>query len=202
MKYLFCDSEIELSFSPDGMLAWPTAWEQELLAHGFLEAATTILKLLPSCAVKVPWLIGSASRNLVGEERTESRSHLEGRAFDMSPMYTKDLILSPDKQIMGLAWNIVSVCLLSSAYEKYPHFVVEGDHLHVQPGADLPVSGLLLAFTMPSWYPWVSSITACDESNPLCDSMWIFAQDEAAVRLASDSEVVEYLAALSDEKAS
>lgn len=196
MTYKLVDGSIDLNFSDDGLLAWPAAWEDRLARRGFLDAAAAILTALPACAVRTPWIIGSDNENLFGDPRTESKSHMSGRAFDMSPMFSRDDILSPDRRIMGLAWNVVSLAMLSSAYGRYPHFVVEGDHLHVQPEAALDPSEMSAVMTMPSWYPWTDIIRGDEDTSVLDGSWWLFNAQKGTMRLAEDTAIKRALKAL------
>lgn len=196
MNFDFIGQQVDLTLTDDGLLAWPTEWTDELREHGFIEAAVTILAALPKCALRAPWIIGSASKTLSGGDRLESSSHREHRAFDMSPMFDKDHIMSPDGAIMGLAWNVISVDIISCAYAKYPHFVVEGDHLHVQPGANLPQDKMLCAMTMPRWYEWTGAIMDSSETVDLAGSFWLWSPDSATFALAPNEVVGEYLSAL------
>lgn len=196
MELEFIGKQVDLTMTDDGLLAWPTEWTAELRDYGFIDAAVSILAALPKCALRAPWIIGSASKALGGAERLESASHKDHRAFDMSPMFDKEHILSPDGAIMGLAWNVISVDILSCAYAAYPHFVVEGDHLHVQPGATLPADAMLCAMTMPRWYEWTGAIMDSSETVDLAGSFWVWVPEKASFSLAPNEVANVYLKAL------
>jgi hypothetical protein len=168
---------------------WPVAWSEELNERGFIDEAMVILSKMPSCAARTPWLIGSASRTLMGRVREESESHMQGRAFDMSPMYSETEILAPDEHIMGLAWNVISLSMIAPAYAALRNFVVEGDHVHVQPAATLWDDAMPVAFTMPTWYPWTGELMQSSEGVALNGSFWAFQLQEPGMRLASREEM-------------
>lgn len=190
------DHEIKLTGTQDGLLMWPEEWTRELTERGFIDVAVRILAAMPPCATRVPWIIGSASKTLLGRERTESQSHMQGKAFDMSPMYSATEILAPDDHIMGLAWNIVSLSIIAWAYNDYPCFVVEGDHLHVQPDVVMQKGTLPVAFTMPTWYQWTTELSSSEQLDSLNGSFWVFDYEEPSMRLATRDEMTALMAAL------
>lgn len=191
------DKQLACKSSDDGILVWPAEWEDELSQKGFLDAAMSLLVSCDPKIVEVPWIIGSASRTLFGTERTDSPSHAEGKAFDMSPMYSPDAILSPDKRISGMAWNIMSIAAVAPMTSTGIPFCVEGDHIHVQPSISsgpsngqsaTPSEGdpsrcIYCAFTGSTWYPWFEQITAVEPAKSLIPSLWAFNLDTAEFKM-------------------
>lgn len=169
-------------------LLWPEEWTAELEAAGFIDAAAYLLSLMPKQATETPWIIGSATKTLFGTERTDSRAHMEGRAFDMSPMYSDDVAILEDSRIMGLAWNIIYMATFASIQTGKVPFVIEGDHLHVEPGA--PGAGLdpgqvFAVFTAPTWYNWTGRILETPIGKALIPSIWLFDGTSCAIQSPS-----------------
>lgn len=171
------DQEVACCKHPSAPLLWPAEWTDELEAHGFLDAAVSLLSYLPAEATAVPWIIGSASKSIFGMPRQDSLSHMEGRAFDMSPMYSETVAIQPGSPIMGLAWNIVYLAIFAAAQTGKIPFVVEGDHLHVEPGASgegLEPGSVFAVFTAPTWYTWTNRVLTTPIGRALLPSIWCF----------------------------
>lgn len=111
-------------------LVAPSDWVEEITTNPALPSVTQFLERLSPLAVQTPWLITSGKRDLSGAERTDSKDHSEGIALDVAPMFQEDVILPEDPPMMGLAWNVKSLIILSEGqWGDIPVFV-EGDHLH------------------------------------------------------------------------
>lgn len=197
-KVKVAEIEVECFVSPDGRLLWPKDWNDELEEHGFLDAATSILAGMDAAASDVPWIIGSASLNLFGQPRSESASHMEGKAFDMSPMRSESVAVEPGAPIMGLAWDLISLMEISQAAGGGIPFVVEGDHLHVQPQAKggLGPGQLYAVWTFPDWYEWTSVAAATPLGAAARNTVWLW--DLSTLTLtppsaAQTQAMVEYL---------
>lgn len=109
----------------------PDEWFDEVVSHPCLPLAAEFISRLSPVALMTPWTITSATKDLSGAIRSDSPSHSEGRALDISPLYSEDTLLSADMPMMGLAWNIKSLIVLSEGqWGDIPVFV-EGDHLHI-----------------------------------------------------------------------
>lgn len=111
-------------------LVAPSDWIEEITANPSLSSVTQFLERLSPLAVQTPWLVTSGRKDLSGAERNDSKDHSEGVALDVAPMFQEDVILPEDPPMMGLAWNIKSLIILSEGqWGDIPVFV-EGDHLH------------------------------------------------------------------------
>lgn len=111
-------------------LVAPSEWVEEITTNPSLPSVTQFLERLSPLAVQTPWLITSGRKDLSGAERTDSKDHSEGIALDVAPMFQEDVILPEDPPMMGLAWNIKSLIILSEGQWGDVPVFVEGDHLH------------------------------------------------------------------------
>ena len=117
------------------------------------EMAQTILGIMPPEAKCTPWVIGSTDRDILGTPRT-SPSHKKGLAFDMSPVYDSENLVSPSGQCMGLAWNVVNLHTLRNLAQMDVPIAVEGDHLHIMLKGNNLLPGTIVAVpTIASAYP-------------------------------------------------
>jgi hypothetical protein len=133
---------------PEVLIGSPN-WEQ------IKQKAEDILLLLPPEAKMVPWVIGSTDKDLMGNPRV-SESHAKGLAFDMSPCYSQDCLVPPDRRIMGMAWNIVNLATVWAAKDA-ALFAVEGDHLHVMLDGE-PFDVIYCVPTIAGWYPLADTL--------------------------------------------
>lgn len=108
----------------------PSNWLEEVTNNPVLHYVLQFMDRLSPLATQTPWLITSGLHDLSGAERTDSKDHASGIALDVAPMYQDDVILPEDPPIMGLAWNVKSLIILSEGqWGDIPVFI-EGDHLH------------------------------------------------------------------------
>lgn len=108
----------------------PSNWLEEVTNNPVLNYVLQFMDRLSPLATQTPWLITSGRHDLSGAERTDSKDHASGIALDVAPMYQDDVILPEDPPIMGLAWNVKSLIILSEGqWGDIPVFI-EGDHLH------------------------------------------------------------------------
>lgn len=108
----------------------PSSWLEEITNNPALNYVLQFMERLSPLATQTPWLITSGRHDLSGADRTDSKDHAAGVALDVAPMYQDDVILPEDPPIMGLAWNLKSLIILSEGqWGDIPVFV-EGDHLH------------------------------------------------------------------------
>ena len=161
-----------------GSNVWiPTHWKQECDASGAVKAALDLVSMMSPAARESSWIISSATKDLWDQPRVDSKSHAEGRAFDLAPMYNEDIIM-PDQQsasITGLAWNMILLSSLISATEAGILFFVEGDHLHIELGKAPTAPGLILCvWTIAPWYPWTKFISQDPLLKDLIGTAWIF----------------------------
>jgi hypothetical protein len=120
---------------------------------------------------------------------------MKGFAFDMSPMYSPDVIIADGAPIMGLAWNLINLFHIAAASDGTIPFVVEGDHLHVQPQAGIPASkGIVYAcWTLPTWYQVHSMLQNSPIGEALLNSVWKLDALKPAVYTPSRDIVEEML---------
>jgi hypothetical protein len=111
-------------------LVCPRSWVTEASSHPQLENVQLFIERLSPCGKTTPWLISSMSQDLSGAPREDSPSHRSGEAMDIAPMYGDEDVLPADPPMLGLAWNLKSLIVLSQGqFGDMPMFV-EGDHLH------------------------------------------------------------------------
>lgn len=156
---------IELVSDESSVVYLPVRWATDPRAIEMWSLAVAMLSGAHSAVRKTPWVIGSTWEDIFGNPRSASTSHMEAKAFDMSPMYDESQLLSPRKQLMGLAWNQLSLTYLSTIPHSLAAYVVEGDHLHVQLNGRPDELNQGQVFAVWSKAPWYS-IDAIIEGDP------------------------------------
>lgn len=129
-----------------------------------LNLTESLLKSGSPVIMEYPWIIGSTDRDIFGKPRTDSVSHRHG-AWDITPMYNDEFIISPGASVYGLAWNILSLAMLATITDRSIAFIVEGDHLHLTKSAApsmLPQGAVIAVPTITSWYAVFDSIRRAD----------------------------------------
>jgi hypothetical protein len=124
------DSSRDVSYVTEG-LAVPSEWLEEAQSHPCLELAIKFIDRLSPTGRESPWLITSMTKDLSGEERSDSKDHKSGLAMDIAPMFSADEVLPSDPPMLGLAWNVKSLIVIGQAQWGDIPLFIEGDHLHI-----------------------------------------------------------------------
>jgi hypothetical protein len=199
-KVVECDGLTVTLVASDPNLWIPKPFLAEPNAEQVYQTALAFITSGAPEVLQTPWIIGSIAKDIMGANRT-AKSHAEGRAFDMAPWYSERDLFSPDKTASGLAWDVLSLIVLSTLQWRQSPWVVEGDHLHVAmprpegyPGWDksLKRGDVLSVPTLSPWYP----LTAAAASIPqLSDSFWyrmfVFSQSQLTFSPASEQLLAE-----------
>jgi hypothetical protein len=132
----------------------PTHFTREKGWEEARQAAAAFVASLPSVARLTPWVVGSYHTDIFANPRSDSPSHTNGLAVDVSPMYSRTEIMSPTKAALSMAFDMISLATLSlSDYRNNP-WAVEGDHVHIQLAGKttLPPSVVWAVPTLSKWY--------------------------------------------------
>lgn len=133
--------------------------------------------------------------------REDSKSHLSGLAFDMSPMWSTTEALSPDRRALQMAWNVFDIaCLAQGCHDRVP-YVIEGDHLHVQPKGNpqiLKPSEVLSCLSLSTYYPLRKEVDSDRLTSSLVGSLWLFDIEALCFKFVGDdqewrSRLIKYL---------
>lgn len=157
---------VELFSDEKAMVYLPSRWASDSRALEMWNIANEMIIPAHSAVKTTPWVIGSTWEDIFGNPRTNSAVHLDAKAFDMSPMYDEATLLSPRKQLMGLAWNLLSLTYLSTLNTKLAAFVVEGDHIHVAMNGrphELQLGQLFAVWSKAPWYA-IDAIVEADST--------------------------------------
>lgn len=188
----------------DADLFLPSMFNDAPNKDRLLQLAKGFVASLPAEARKTPWIVGSLNRDLQGLERT-SRSHALGQAVDISPMYSHDLAIAPDGSVMGLAWNLVTLDILSQSDWREAAWIVEGDHIHIVDngmGSYLKSGCVLSVPTLSPWYD-LSSKVGSTKTNRLFHMSLAYQSDPVTlseITLAQGDHLLrDYISPLSNE---
>lgn len=167
-------SSVSLTFIDDA-LAVPSDWVDEAKSHPALSIATTFIDRMSPVGKVTPWVITSMTKDLSGATRSDSGSHANGFGMDLSPMYSTDTLLPDSMPVMGLAWNIKSLILLSQTqFGDLPMFI-EGDHVHFDPRMQaLHVGEIPILWSESSAYPAARYQAENPILSRLSGSYWIW----------------------------
>jgi hypothetical protein len=143
------------------------------------------------------------SKDLSGHDRTDSLDHKNGLAMDIAPMLTDDIILPDEPQMLGLAWNIKSLIVISEGQWGDMPLFVEGDHVHfsstIKP---MPKGELPIMWSDSSAYQSVRD----QENDPILsrlrNSFWIWSTPTLTLRPPStktQKAITEILSRSSDK---
>jgi hypothetical protein len=157
----------------------------------FVETAESILEAIPPESRDPWWVIGSTDRNLAGEIRV-SKSHVDHLAFDMSPCYSETELVPPDRRIMGLAWNLLSLFTIAEAFSVCA-VCAEGDHLHVMPDRDSTAQKFAVP-TIATWYPLANTLQTLP-AQVLLDKLFVL--EGVSLRPATQDEFEAFMKAFS-----
>lgn len=169
--------ELELISRGDCNVWLPKMWSDDKEAVEAFHIAERILAPADHRVLDVPWIVGSVKEDIAGNPRSGSQSHLSGRAFDISPMYSRHELLDPDRAISGLAWNMVKLLALATLDWKQAAMVVEGDHIHVEKDGKpelLPPGKMYTVWSMSPWYAIASKTKSAVGMTPILSAAQMF----------------------------
>lgn len=161
----------------------PQEWVDEAATHPCFDLVREFLSRLSPTAKTVPWLITSMSKDLSGAERSDSEDHLKGLAMDVAPMLTEDIVLPDDPQMLGLAWNIKSLIVISEGQWGDMPLFVEGDHIHFSSSIKpLPKGELPIMWSDSSAYQSIRDQEHDPILSRLRNSFWIWSTPTLTMR--------------------